>query len=273
MSEGVRRLPTRDALDEIVNWHSCSLHSLSRRHLQASLLSVLTLGSQPSACSIYCQCYSPTSAAFLPSGCMPYALHMLLEGRNSSLLYPTLLKSLLTQASNIVSIQTLSIAWITQRTAAKRALPHGFHLSHTSLAVSALSTPTEVGFGPGTNNMFVANQYNSEKCTLCWKFCHWFQVTFQYIVSTHTSPLQLIQSTGMTTYSVKQVCFQPNSLHADLQTYSTCVTAWHHQILDEYVMSSTHFQALYFIVANLLRDHTYSIVRAATVPARCCIRR
>ena len=62
------------------------------------------------------------------------------------------------------------------------------------------------------------------------------------VVSTHTSPSQLTQSTGTTTYWVKQVCFQPNSLHTDLQTYSTRVTAWHHQILDEHVMSSTHGQ-------------------------------
>ena len=30
------------------------------------------------------------------------------------------------------------------------------------------------------------------------------------------------------------------SLHQDLEIYSTHVTTWHHQILNEYVMSSTH---------------------------------
>ena len=35
---------------------------------------------------------------------------------------------------------------------------------------------------------------------------------------------------------------QPHSLHAHLETYSTCITVWHYQILVEYVMNSTHGQ-------------------------------
>ena len=52
-------------------------------------------------------------------------------------------------------------------------------------------------------------------------------------------------------------------LHADLEIYSTHVTVWHHQILDEYVMSFTHSQLSSVVFCSSKIKLTRSVVRAA----------